>query len=88
MDESEQSLKQKKIILAQSEHARTVIELMRDCASKIPLVADTEWKTIVNTITLDAQSTLIREVADYMEAIRKGLLHEPETNETSPTKKR
>ena len=78
MDETEQSLKQKKITLAQSEHARTVIEIMRDCASKIPLVGDTEWKTIVNTITLDAQSTLIREVADYMEEIRKGLLHEPQ----------
>lgn len=76
MEESEQSLKQKKIILAQSDQARTVIEIMRDCASKIPLVGETEWKTIVNTITLDAQSTLIREVADYLEAIRKGVLHE------------
>lgn len=73
----DQTLKQKKIILAQSEHAPIIIELMKDVMSKIPLVDDkSEWKTIVNTITLDTQSTMLREMVDYLEAIRNGILHE------------
>jgi hypothetical protein len=72
-----QSLIQKKIALAQSEHASVIIELMKDIMSKIPLVDDkSEWKTIVNTITLDTQSTMLRTMVDYLEDIRKGSLHE------------
>jgi hypothetical protein len=73
-----QTANQKKIALAQSEFAPVVIELMKDCMSKIPLVDDkSEWKTIVNTITLDTQSTMLRTMVDYLEAIRNGSLHEP-----------
>ena len=73
----DQNLKQKKILLAQSEHAPIIIELMKDCMLKIPLVDKTEWQTIVNTITLDTQSTMLRDMVDYLEQIRKGVLHEP-----------
>lgn len=77
MEEQENlSLKQKKIALAQSEHAATIIELMKDCCSQTPLVAETEWKTIVNTITLDVQSTMLRTMVDLLENIRKGSLHD------------
>lgn len=74
----DQNLKQKKIMLAQSEHAPVIIELMKDCMLKIPLVDKTEWQTIVNAITLDAQSNMLRGMVDYLEEIRKGVLHEPE----------
>jgi len=76
MSESEQSLKQKKIILAQSKHAPVVIELMKDCLTQVPIVAETEWKTIVNAITLEVQSTMMRAMVDHLEEIRKGSLHE------------
>ena len=76
MDQNEQSLRQKKIALAQSEHASIIVEILKDCTTKMPLVADTEWKTIVSTLTLDAQSSLIREVVDYLERIRRGELHD------------
>ena len=72
----EQSIKQRKIALAQSEHASVIIELMKDCLSQVPIVADTEWQTIVNAITLDTQSTMLRNMVDLLEAIRKGSLHE------------
>jgi hypothetical protein len=73
----DQSLIQKKITLAQSEHAPIIIELMKDIMSKIPLVDEkSEWKTIVNAITLDTQSTMLRAMVDYLEAIRKGSLLE------------
>ena len=72
-----QTANQKKIALAQSEHAATIIELMKDCIDKTELVdRKSEWGTIVNTITLDAQSTMIRRMVDYLEEIRKGILHE------------
>jgi hypothetical protein len=74
--ENEQSLKQKKIVLAQSEHAGVIVELMRDCMPKTPIVADTEWQTIVNAITLDVTSTMMRNVVDYIDRIRKGELHD------------
>ena len=72
----DQNLKQKKIILAQSEHAPVVIELMKDCLTQSPLLAKTEWETIVNAITLEAQSTMLRNMVDLLEEIRKGSLHE------------
>lgn len=76
MEPNEQNLKQRKISLAQSEHASVVIDLMKDCMTQTPLVANTEWATIVNAITLDVQSTMLRSMADYIEEIRKGKLHE------------
>jgi hypothetical protein len=76
--EEDQNLKQKKIALAQSEHASTIIELMKDCTAQTSLVDDkSQWKTIVNTITLDANSTMIRAMVDLLDSIRKGSLHEP-----------
>jgi hypothetical protein len=71
-----QSLKQKKIALAQSEHAPTIIELMKDCTTQVPIIADTEWATIVNALTLEIQSTMIRNMVDHLEGIRAGKLHE------------
>ncbi len=76
MEENEQSLKQKKIALAASEHAPVIIELMKDCMAQIPIVADTEWKTIVNAITLEVQGTMLRTMVDHLEGIRNGSLHE------------
>jgi hypothetical protein len=72
-----QTANQKKIALAQSEHAPTIIELMKDCMDKSELIdRKSEWGTIVNTITLDAQSSMVRRMVDYLEDIRKGSLHE------------
>lgn len=70
----DQTINQKKIILAQSEHAPVILELMKDCMIKNSLVADTEWQTIVNAITLDVQGTMLKDMADRLEAIRNGSL--------------
>ena len=77
-EETEQSLKQKKIALAQSEHAPIIIELMKDCMSKNAIIEKTEWQTIVNAITLDVQGTMLRNMVDLLEDIRQGGLHNPE----------
>lgn len=71
-----ESLKQRKITLAQSEQAFTIVELMRDCTTKSPIIADTEFKTLLNAITLEVEANMMRKVVDYIEEIRKGSLHE------------
>jgi len=76
-EETLQSLTQKKIALAQSEHASIIIELMKDCMPPTPIVADTEWKTIVNAITLEVQGTMLKTMVDYLENIRSGSLLGP-----------
>jgi len=75
--ETEQSINQKKIALAGSEHAPIIIELMKDCMTQNPIIAKTEWDTIVNAITLEVQGTMLRSMVDHLEGIRKGKLHEP-----------
>lgn len=75
-EETEQSLMQKKIALAGSEHAPVIIELMKDCMSQTPIVASTEWATIVNAITIEVQGTLLRKMVDHIAEIRKGSLHD------------
>lgn len=73
----EETLKQQKIALAQSEYSSIVVELMRDCTSKNPIIADTEFKTLVNAITLEVEANMMMRVVNYIEDIRKGSLHDP-----------
>lgn len=72
----EQNLKQRKISLATSEHAPVIIELMKDCFIQTPLIAETEFKTLVNAVTIDVQGNLLRRMVDYLEEIRRGSLHD------------
>jgi hypothetical protein len=74
--ETNQNLTQKKIALAQSEHASVVIELMKDIMPQTPIIAETEFKTLVNAITLDVQATMLKDMVDYLEKIRRGFLFE------------
>jgi hypothetical protein len=75
--ESKQSMVQKKIALAGSEHAPIIIELMKDLMQTNPIIGKTQWDTIVNALTLEIQSDMLRGMVDYLEKIRKGELHEP-----------
>lgn len=76
MDEAAKlSLVQKKIALAQSEHAPTIIELMKDCIEHSQLINnESEWKTLINAVTLEANGDMLRRMVDYLEKIRQGEL--------------
>lgn len=76
-EENAQSAEQKKMSLAASEHAPVIIELMKDCMINTPIVAKTQWDTIVNAVTLEVQGTMLRNMVDLLEKIRKEGLHEP-----------
>jgi hypothetical protein len=75
-EQQAQSLKQMKIKLATSEYAPIVIEIIRDCARKVPLIGKDQFETTVNAITMDVTSTLMRDVVEYFDNIKKGLLHQ------------
>jgi hypothetical protein len=70
-----QSDKQKMIAFAQSEHVGIVIALLRECLVKGSLVGEDEFKTIVNAVTMDAQSNVILAFIQKIDDIKKGSLH-------------
>lgn len=70
-----QSLTQRIISLATSEHASTVFELLKQVMQQPNLVGETEFETVKNAITLDVQANILKEVVDYLDKARKGELH-------------
>lgn len=69
-----QSLIQKKIALAQNENSAVIIELIRDVAQKVPLIGRDEFETLKNAIIIDTTTTLMSDMVDYLERIKKGEL--------------
>jgi len=68
----QQSHIQKKIEFAQSEHIETVISLLKECSRQPKLVGDTEFSTIVNAVTMDAQGEMIIKFINSIDFIKKG----------------
>jgi hypothetical protein len=67
-----QSIKQKAVSFAGSDYAGA-IELLKKCKTRITkLVDENEFKTLVNTITLEAETELIGRLLVAIEEIRKG----------------
>jgi len=75
MDDN-QTIKQQKIAFAQSEHTEAAIQLLRETIAPKPLVGDNEYSTIVNAVTLDAQSEMINKFIQAIVAIKNGSLHQ------------
>lgn len=76
MDPQEQSLKQKKMAFASSEHFEAVLAILKDSAGTQKLVGETEFETIKNAITLDANSTMITNFINLIDHIKSGGLHQ------------
>ncbi len=73
----DQTLKQRKIALAQSEHTGTIIELMKDCRTQIvDIIGKTEYETLVNAITMEVEGRMMVKMVDWIDKIRNGALHE------------
>ena len=75
---SDQSIKQKMMAIAGKDNEEAIIQIIRDVIPQKPLVAKTEWETIVNAITLDVSGSIIRDVVDRLKFIREGGLHQNE----------
>lgn len=75
IDAQNQSTKQKKISFANSEHISTVVLILQECVKREKLIGDTEFSTVVNAVTLDAQSQLIIDFINTLDRIKSGDLH-------------
>ena len=69
-----QTLNQKKMLFANSGHLEAVLAILKDCTSREKLVGDTEYATIVNAVTLDAQSQLMIDFIGAIDRIKQGSL--------------
>lgn len=76
-DLTPQSIDQKKMAFAGSEHVATVIALIQECGGVSKLIGDSEFETVVNAATLDAQQNLLSKFINTIDFIKKGGLHEP-----------
>lgn len=75
MEPNEQSIIQKKIAFATSEHIEAVILLLKECSGVSKLLGDSEYQTVVNAATLDAQQNLVRDFINAVDRIKRGGLH-------------
>lgn len=67
----EQSIKQKMITFATSEGAQGAIELLKKCRTQLTTVLDeSEFKTLVNALTLEIEANLIQRLVVTIDRIR------------------
>jgi len=67
----EQTAKQKMIAFATSENATGAIELMKKCRTQLTTVLDeSEFKTLVNALTLEIEANLIQRLVVTIDRIR------------------
>jgi hypothetical protein len=72
-EEINQSLVQKKIAFANnSESVEAVLAILREVMGTPKLVGDTEFETLRNAITLDAQSELVVQFINKIDHIKSG----------------
>lgn len=66
----DQSILQKKIAFANSEHVAIAIQIMQECCGTPTLVGENEFATIVNAVTLDAQSDMMKKFINSLDTIK------------------
>lgn len=71
-----QTLEQKKMAFAGSEHVAIAILLFKECGGVSKLLGDSEFETVVNAATLDAQQDMITKFISSIDNIKKGSLHQ------------
>lgn len=72
-----QTLKQKKITFANSpEMVEAAIAILREHMQVGALVGKSEYETVVNAVTMDAQASLVLKLINSIDAIRNGSLHQ------------
>ena len=71
--EPDQTSKQKMVTFATSEHYAGAVELMKTCRTQLTsVIAEDEFKTLVNALTLELESSLISRFIIAVDNIRSG----------------
>ncbi len=73
MDETENTLHQKVVVFATSEHYAGAVELLKRSRTQVTsILADTEFATLVNALTLEIETNLIQRFVVEVDNIRTG----------------
>lgn len=77
-----QTAKQQMVSFATSEHYAGAVELLKSCRTQLTtILADDEFKTLVNALTLEIETNLIQRLVIAVDNIRTGRnLDEQQTN--------
>jgi len=71
--ETEQTIKQKAILFATSEHYVGAVEILKKVRSQIStIIVDTEYGTLLNALTLEIEANLIQRFVVEIDNIRTG----------------
>ncbi len=71
--ETGQTIEQKKVSFATSEHYQGAIELLKQVLTQITsLVGENEFKTVVNALTVELETALIQRFVVAINNIRTG----------------
>jgi hypothetical protein len=73
-----QTMAQKKMAFASSPHVEAVVQLLQECGGVPKLIGNSEFETVVNAATLDAQQNLITKFINTIDAIKQGSLVQSE----------
>lgn len=69
----QQTLKQKSVAFATSEHYAGAVELLKQSRTQLmTILADNEFQTLVNALTLELESNLIQRFVVLVDDIRTG----------------
>jgi hypothetical protein len=69
----EQTAKQKMVSFSTSEHYAGAVELLKTCRTQLSsVVGDTEYKTLLNALTLELEANLIQRFIIAVDNIRTG----------------
>jgi hypothetical protein len=69
----DETAKQKIIAFATSEHYAGAVELLKKCRTQLTTVmADTEFHTLANALTLEIEANLIQRLVVAVDKIRTG----------------
>lgn len=73
MTENEQTLQQKAVSFATSEHYAGAVELLKRARTQLQtIVADDEFHTLMNALTLELEANLIQRFIVEVDRIRSG----------------
>ncbi len=73
MNETEQTLQQKVVSFATSEHYSGAVELLKRSRTMLnTIVADDEFHTLLNALTLELESNIIQRFVVAIDEIRTG----------------
>ncbi len=68
-----------KLQIAQSSNIEKVIELLNECKTQFPsIVGDSQHKTVVNAVTLEAEAAIIGRFFLKLENYKQGIYENPE----------